>query len=454
MKFKTTLAGNYKRLFFAFAVLAAITLASYMYVGTLVKRQADLLGRSEMRRCQDALRSMLHAHQAALAHAALSVKMAMDGGVSMDALQGLLKKWTELFRVQEDIKDCFVSVHCYLNGNYIDGTSCIPEELYLAGATPWLDGAIAKDGIFESRPYFDPVTQRTVGTVSMVIYDDDGGRYGVVALDYLLHSVISQVSSYKVAENGYALLADDSFNVLTFPDDEYVGKPMNMLPGYGNIVEKLEQSRRDILVAYIDSLGEKQIGFFGTLENGWRFGLVAPLRYYYSVVFHVIPAIVLLACSLVLVLCAGLVWLSETKRRSEEHGAGTIIQDARNEVSEKTKRAARLKASEVKISATGRHMPPVEGGSETEETWEERLPNIEELSILKEALAERDIGAIDAMLEKFARMRPEHALDDAITQISDYVLVSDFEEALDVVETLMKELKRGTVTSTLDERKK
>jgi hypothetical protein len=440
MKFKVTLARSYKQLFFVFAAFAAITLVSYMYVGALVKRQADLLGRSEMQRCQDALKNMLRAHESALTHTALSVKMAMDSGASTEALQDILKKWTELFRNQADIKDCFVSVHCYMNGNYIDGTNCIPEESYSTGVAPWLGGAIAKDGIFESRPYFDPAAQRTVGTVSMVIYGDDGRRYGVVALDYLLNSLISRMNSYKVAENGYALLTDDSFNVLTFPDDEYVGKPMDMLPGYGDIVKKLEQPGRDMLVTYVDSLGKEQIGFFGTLENGWHFGLVAPLRYYYRIVFHMIHAIVLLACSLALVLCAIIVWLNEAKHRSGD-----------NEVPEKIKRIARLRAPEVKTSVSGRHLPAIDVRSEEEGTREERSPSLEELAILKEALAERDIGVIDAMLERFAHIRPGRAIGDAITRISDYVLVSDFEEALDLVETLIKELNHAPAP---DERKK
>ncbi|MDR0652372.1 MAG: response regulator [Synergistaceae bacterium] len=672
MKFKAVPARHYKQIFWMCAVFAAMALASYMYVGVLIKRQADLLGRSEMSRCQGVLKSLLRSHEAALTHVVLSVKMAMDEGASPDVLREILKKWNELFRDQDDIKDCFVSVYGFLGGNYIDGTGWIPGEFYPTDTAQWLGGAMAANGIFESKPYFDPVTQRTVGAVSTVIYGDDGERYGVIALNYLLHSVIGQVSSYKVADSGYALLSDDSFNVLAFPDGEYVGRPMKALPGYGDVVKKLEQPDRDILVEHIDSMGEKQIGFFGTLENGWRFGLVAPLRYHYRAVFHMIPAIALLACSLALMLCAAFIRLGEAKRRSEEHGMVTVIQDARDEVPEHEGRIARLKAPEVKIliaddmetnlvmakgllasydvtvhtCMSGKeaveavktekfdlilldHMMPEMDGVETlramrslggwravapmvaitantapgtkekllesgfddylpraietggfgellekwvgkragsrqnaatcqmpeidgvdtdlglrraggdehayfealgifirdaaarlkalkdltandmdgfivsvhglkgasanmgavslaeeaalledagqvrdmavitgridrfiamteritnnirhaldaravEETGEKRPPTREELSILKEALAERDIGTIDEMLEKFAHIRPGRAASDAITRISDCVLVSDFEEASDVVETMMKDAK-------------
>ena len=671
MKFKAALARHYKQVFFVCAAFAAMAFASYMYVGALMKRQADLLGRSEMQRCQSALKSILSSHEAALTHVALSVKIAMDEGMSPDELLELLKEWTELFREQEDIKDCFVSVYGYLNGNYIDGTDWTRGEFYPPGAVPWLDGAMAaKDGIFESKPYFDPVTQRSVGVLSTLIYSADGRIYGVISLEYLLHSVINLASSYKAGEDGYAMLADDSFNVLTFPDGEYIGKPMNTLPGYGDIVKKLEQSGRDILVEHIDSLGEKQIGFFSTLENGWYFGLVAPLRYYYRTVFHMIPAIALIACSLPVVLCAVFIRLGEVKYRSEEHTMRNATEDGLMELSRREEHSDRPKASEVKVlvvddmetnlvmaqgllasydvavrtcmsgmeavgavkaekfdlilmdhmmsgmdgvdtlrairsmggwrrsvpivvltanSAAGSrekflangfddyllrpidadkfgelmekwtgkrrgsgqnaavgHLPAIDGvdtalglrraggdemayfealgifsrdaaarlktlknlaatnmgdfvvsihglkgasanvgaaslaeeaalleaaGQEFDmavitghidrfiamtgritdnirhaldawaagETGEERPPNRYELSILKEALAERDIGAIDAMLEKFARIRPGRAVSDAITQISDYVLVSDFEEASDVVDTLMKD---------------
>jgi CheY-like chemotaxis protein len=318
-----------------------------------MKCQADLLGISEMRRGRDALNGMFRSHEAALTHAALSVKMAMDEGASPDALREILKKWTEMFRAQEGIKDCFVSVNGYLDGNYIDGTGWLPGESYPKDAIPWLGGAMAENGIFESKPYFDPVTQRTVSAVSTAIYGEDGENYGVVALDYLLHSVISQVSSHKAAGDGYALLADDSFNVLAFPDGEYVGKPMNTLPGYGDIVKKLEQGGHDI-AEQIDSMDEKQIGFFDTLENGWHFGLVTPLRYHYRNVLNATPATAVPACSLALILFVILIRLSEAKRRAEERGARTIdakavIHGAPDEVPKYEEHMAPLKAPEVKV---------------------------------------------------------------------------------------------------------
>ena len=149
MKFKAVPARHYKQIFWMCAVFAAMALASYMYVGVLIKRQADLLGRSEMSRCQGVLKSLLRSHEAALTHVVLSVKMAMDEGASPDVLREILKKWNELFRDQDDIKDCFVSVYGFLGGNYIDGTGWIPGEFYPTDTAQWLDGAMAANGIFE-----------------------------------------------------------------------------------------------------------------------------------------------------------------------------------------------------------------------------------------------------------------------------------------------------------------
>jgi HPt (histidine-containing phosphotransfer) domain-containing protein len=76
-----------------------------------------------------------------------------------------------------------------------------------------------------------------------------------------------------------------------------------------------------------------------------------------------------------------------------------------------------------------------------EEAGDGRPLSREDLSMLKHALAERDIGAIDAMLEQFARICAGRAARDAITRISDCVLVSDFEAASDAVETMMKDVE-------------
>ncbi|MDR1650315.1 MAG: response regulator [Synergistaceae bacterium] len=309
---------DYKQLLFVCAAFLATALASYFYVGVVMRRQIDLHSRSEMLAYQTALRSLILAHEDALQHAAVSVGMAMQRGAGPDELQDILKNWTEAFRKQKDIKDVFVSVYGYLDGNYLDGTSWIPGEFYYPKTAPWMRGAITQNGIFHSKPYIDPRTGNAVNAVSMVVFDENGESHGVLALDYLLNPVIDQVKAYKVADTGYGILMDGSFGVLTHPESRYIGGHIDDLPGYAEIHEKMKNLGDDVLVERILDAGEEYIGFFSLLENGWRLGIIAPVQYYYSEVKRVMPVIAVLCAMLALALCCVLVRLSAAKMRSEE----------------------------------------------------------------------------------------------------------------------------------------
>jgi signal transduction histidine kinase/CheY-like chemotaxis protein/HPt (histidine-containing phosphotransfer) domain-containing protein len=314
MKLKEAVKKDYKQLLFVCSAFLAMALASYLYVSVVMKRQIDLHSQSELRAYQTALRSLILAHEDALQHVVVSVAMAIDRGTGPDELQYLLKKWTETFRRQKDIRNVFVSVYGYLNGNYLDGTSWIPGEFYYPKTAPWMRGAITQEGIFHSKPYIDPRTGNAVTAVSMVLFDGKGDSRGVLALDYLLTPIIEQVKTYKVADTGYGILLDNSFKVLTHPVGEYIGKYIYELPGYGQVYEKLRELGDGALV---ESIGEN-ISFFGLLENGWYLGIVAPAQYYYNEVKGIIPVIVALSLVLALALCFILVSLSTAKMRSEE----------------------------------------------------------------------------------------------------------------------------------------
>jgi signal transduction histidine kinase/HPt (histidine-containing phosphotransfer) domain-containing protein/ActR/RegA family two-component response regulator len=319
MKLREAAKRNFKQLLFVFAAFLAMALASYFYVSMVMKRQINLHSRNEMGAYQAALRSLILTHEDALRHVAVSVGMAIKRGAGPDELQDILKLWTEALRDQEDIKDVFVSVYGYLNGNYLDGTSWIPGEFYYPKTAPWMRGALTQDGVFHSKPYVDPRTGNAVNAVSMVIFDEKGESRGVLALDYLLNPIIEQVKKYQVADAGYGILMDDSFNVLTYPESEYIGKRVGELPGYAGVYERLKNlDAGGTLIETIKAGGAEYIGFFGLLENGWYLGIIAPVHYYYDEVSEMIPVITVLSLTLALVLCSILLRLSAAKTQSEE----------------------------------------------------------------------------------------------------------------------------------------
>ncbi|MDR2349272.1 MAG: response regulator, partial [Deltaproteobacteria bacterium] len=316
------------------AAFFTLSLLSYFYASNVMKKQVDLYSRSEMQVHHSAIRALLNAHEAALEHASVAVIYAVEKGAGPEEIHELLKTLAEMFSNQKDMKGVFGSVYGFIKGNYLDGTSWIPGEFFYPKTAPWLRGAVLTEGLYHSTPYLDPRTGNAVAAVSKVVYDKNGESVGVLGIDYFLTPIIRQVSEYRVADAGYGILLDDSYNILTCPDPEYVGKHLNEFPGFEEIYRELAkdnpkirraQEQADgrpapqrILVADNKVKGVENIVFFSPLENGWYVGIIVPYPYYYSEVYRMIPVIVLISTFLALVVCVILLRMSKAKKRSEE----------------------------------------------------------------------------------------------------------------------------------------
>jgi HPt (histidine-containing phosphotransfer) domain-containing protein len=87
-----------------------------------------------------------------------------------------------------------------------------------------------------------------------------------------------------------------------------------------------------------------------------------------------------------------------------------------------------LSRIEAALSGTEANSPP---GAE--------FPPAETLMRLKDALVKRNIGVIDALLEELTQPRYGRGVTDALSSVSERVLMSDFDEAAGIVAGLLKE---------------
>ncbi|MDR3075989.1 MAG: response regulator [Synergistaceae bacterium] len=309
---------NAKQLFFICAAFMAMALTSLFYISAAMTRQVELHSRSQVQFYRAGLKSLIFAHEAALLYAAASVRAVINRGGGPEEIQAVLKMSADAFGSQRDIKDVFLSVYGFIDGNYLDGTDWIPGEFYSPKTAPWFRGAIIQDGIYHSKPYVNPRTDEAVSAVSTVIFGEDGESHGVLAIDYRLNPIIEQVREYKLGGAGYGILLDDSLNVLTHPESGYAGKYVEELPGFSGMAARLKNSDGSVLIASIKSGGTRDIGFFSPLENGWHLGIVAPFKYYYGDVLRMIPVIAALGIMFAAGLCFLLMRLSSARTYLEE----------------------------------------------------------------------------------------------------------------------------------------
>ncbi|MDR1472146.1 MAG: response regulator [Synergistaceae bacterium] len=318
MKFVDAIKNDYKQLLCVCASFLTITALSYFCVSVVTKRLVNLHSHSEVNTYRAVMRSTILAHEATLRNLAAFANIALDDGAGRDELRDILEDWTNASLREEGLNNDIVSVYGYLNESYIDGSGWTPDEHYVSAIAPLMNGAILRGNIFHSTPRIDRRTGSLVNSVAMVIADSEAKNKGVLGIDFLLTPLLEQVKSYKIAEGGYGILLDNSFNIITSPTPEYIGRQLSTLPGYDRASEKIQKLGDDVLVDTINGGTGKKIGFFSRLENGWYLGIIVPARHYYRGVAEIFTVIGILSATLALALCAILVRLNEAKMRSEE----------------------------------------------------------------------------------------------------------------------------------------
>jgi signal transduction histidine kinase/CheY-like chemotaxis protein len=320
VELKKIVKQSYKSVLLVLLAFEIMTVVSYLYVSSVMKRQIDLHSQNAIMAYQASQASMLRAHEDALVHSAAFISMVLERDESTIKLAEFFKTLNEIYNKQPDIKDYFLSVYGYLDGNYIDGTGVIPGNFFNLKSAPWLRGALLADGIYYNEPYIEPRHGLAVSAISMIVYDNDGESRGVLGIDFLLEPMVDQISSFKMAKDSFILLTDKSQRILTYPDKAFLGRNLAEAPGFEAVTKKLKNIDQNILIERIN-LGPdnvEHIGFFSRLDNGWLLSNLVPTSFYYKEVFDLFPVILTLSLALSAFLSVVLLRLSFAKSRSDE----------------------------------------------------------------------------------------------------------------------------------------
>ena len=321
MPLKNALKKEYKRLAFVGVAFFLMALVSNVYVVDMVKKQMDLYHRSDIQVYKITLRSLIQAQEAVLMQAVGAIVTALEKGSGPDELQTLLRVITGSIRDQKNVQETFVNIYGYIDGSYLDGSSLAPGS---PEAAPWLSGAPLPSGVYHSRPHIDARTGQMVNSISTAVFDRNGERRGVLAVDHLLAPVTKMVQAYKVGYSGFSFLLDGSFTVLTFPDPGLVGRQISDGPEFASLEKSLSAMDDQALLERAVTIGGvRHIGFFSRLENGWFLGVAAPLNHSFGQTAHITMVIfslaLVLSCGLglVLVRMASDIISAEEKSRSK-----------------------------------------------------------------------------------------------------------------------------------------
>ncbi len=138
---------------------------------------------------------------------------------------------------QEEIRDFLVNqsaavtsvsegstngLYGYINGEYLDGTSWMPDDDYVPTERPWYIEARANIGrVAVVNPYVDALTGTVMLTLSKTLCD----AKSVVAVDFSLDRLQTIVEDVVARENlDEAIVLDQNYRVIAHSDQSEIGK--------------------------------------------------------------------------------------------------------------------------------------------------------------------------------------------------------------------------------------
>jgi len=203
---------------------------------------------------------------------------------------------------------------------FINGIGWKMPDDFFPTERPWYKAAIeTPNDIAETIPYIDIVTGNIVLTYSRCIYNEDGARLGVVAIDVRADRIGEKIIKNAIEKNdSYGVLIGQDLTIIGHTNPDYVGKKMNdpSIP-LSILTEELVRTGKISEVEWTNWKGEPVIGFFRTLSNGWRLGLFPQKKLYYQPVYNMLVSISLLGAALAAVLIIVLFRVDEAKNKSD-----------------------------------------------------------------------------------------------------------------------------------------
>jgi len=128
-------------------------------------------------------------------------------------------------------------------GELIDGADWLPPADYDPRQRPWYRRAVETGETSFTTPYIDLVTNELViAMVSPIMVD--GTFRGVMGADTVLDTLVTNLSTVKVGETGYAFIVNDKGTILVHPNEDYVLKVriQDTEPGLADILESFGRS--------------------------------------------------------------------------------------------------------------------------------------------------------------------------------------------------------------------
>jgi len=210
-----------------------------------------------------------------------------------EVLMGLkvhLKNFTDeediknLLKVYSDINSDFISIFIgFDNNELIDAYGWIPDSSYKVSQRPWYSKAVNRDRYVTTSVYEDINKKENVTAIASSIFLN--GKKGVIAANIYVDYIIEIIDDIKYGENGFAVLLDDNYNLITGPKEN--GK-LNVFNKIFNTVSIDKNDYQNSKAFEITIDGVEYVAAYSSIKGfDWNLFLIAPLSDFINSAYEV-----------------------------------------------------------------------------------------------------------------------------------------------------------------------
>ena len=316
-------------IFFVVLSFSLMVVVSYYFVSEVVEKQIFENVQESINTAEVSIRSDLREAEIALLQTEMLIENWLPWGTSEkmfnEGIRAYMIMLADTMILERPWVQGFMNFYGVINGNFLTGLYEIPPDDYIPEDRPWYKAAEAADGkIGITSPYIDYETGITVISLSKNVYDRDGNKIGVLALDIDFSTLTSYIVPLHFAQGGYGMMCDENFNFIVHPFADYLGKNMGELnPGYGEAAQRLRENPDAVFSQRMtDARTMSVVVIYRQIYNGWYLGIATPVYSYYHDVNFMAVILSILGFIFMIVLSLIIIRLSLLKAHSDEQNQG------------------------------------------------------------------------------------------------------------------------------------
>jgi signal transduction histidine kinase/HPt (histidine-containing phosphotransfer) domain-containing protein/ActR/RegA family two-component response regulator len=294
------------------------------YFGTrLVSKYLVSYGEKVINASAETLRTYFDGHQAKFEDIVFIVEDMHARGDDPAKIQDEIAKWEYHMNNGNDRYHGVLFIYGVVDGKLIHGTPWDVPADYVAETRVWYTGAREHPGqIYYSDPYIDAHTGEWVLSMSQVLYDANGGEFGVLSFDIILSAITEYIKDMELISLGFGALLDSEMRFVVHPDETVFGVKMEDVENEPDEYKRLAAMIRDNdelnAYNYKSMFGVDSILFSRKLFNGWYIYLSTPYSEYNRDVNVMLAVLIITGVVSTLALCAFLTLMYIAKLRSDE----------------------------------------------------------------------------------------------------------------------------------------